>query len=267
LSPKTDQNADFGDRALTDDSNAQTVEYGDQGPELQPIHVLPLTPAGRPILPPPVGPEVVMGYARAMQNDAQVSSILTGIGKWGLPTRAELQVLEQFRDAWIAENGLQDHGLNAYFGANMVFRRIAWGQISSLNDPRAMAFLHEDEPRNVGGPVTDHSVKPRLDEVMWLANYVVQCCDFWPLYADEWRNSGVEGRYYAGHVYFVGFLRRFYLLKYGYLNRSMQGICAGILERLANATVASLGDRQAWFLTQNDRLSILIKVIPERFPS
>jgi hypothetical protein len=263
LSPKIFQNVDFGDRALTDDSNPQTVEYGDQGPALQPVHVLPLTSAGWPILPPPVGPEVVMGYARAMQNDAQVSSILTGIGKWGLPTRAELQVLEQFRDAWIAENGLQDHGLNAYFGANMVFRRIAWGQISSLDDPRAMAFLREDEPRNVGGPVTGHGVPTRLDEVMWMANYVIECCEFWPLYADEWRNTGIVGRYYAGQVYFDGFRRKFYFPKYGYFNRAMDIHAKTLLSAIARAELETVSSFAAWKFVHDSKMATILKLTKE----
>jgi hypothetical protein len=252
---------------MVDSNWPQAVEYGDRGPVLQPIHVLPLTPKGWPVLPPPVSPEVVMGYARAMQDDQQVSAILSSMGKWGLPNRSELQLLEQFRDDWIARNGFQDYGLNAYFGANMVFRRVAWGQIRDLDDPSAMKFLHEDKPRNVGGPATSHGVSPRLDEVMWLANYVVECCDFWPVYADEWRSPGVEGHYYAGHIYFVGFLRSYYLLKYGYLNRGMQGVSAKILERLAIGEIGSLSDRQAWTSTQEDKGSILAKLIRERLPA
>jgi hypothetical protein len=248
---------------MADNNTSETVEYGDRGPVLQPIHVLPLTPAGWPILPPPVGPDVVMSYALAMRDDRHVSAILSSMGKWGLPSRTELQLLEQFRDNWIATNGLKGHGLNAYFGANMVFRRIAWGQISSLDDPRAMAFLHEDEPRNTGGPVTSHGISPRLDEVMWLANYVVECCDFWPVYADEWRSPGVEGHYYAGHVYFVGFLRSCYLPKYGYFNRGMQGVSARILEKLAIGKIESLSDRQAWTSTQEDKMSIVLKLTKE----
>jgi hypothetical protein len=204
---------------MADNNTSQTVEYGDRGPVLQPVHVLPLTPAGWPILPPPVSPDVVMSYARAMRDDRHVSAILSSMGKWGLPNRSKLQLLEQFRDNWIATNGLQGHGLNAYFGANMLFRRIAWGQIGGLDDKRAIAFLHEDEPRNTGGPVTSRAVSGRLDEIMWLANYVIERCDFWPLYVDDWRNSGITGRYYAGQGYFDGFLRKYYYPKYGYFNR------------------------------------------------
>lgn len=248
---------------MNTDNNPETVEYGDQGPEFQPIHVLPLTLAGWPILPQPVGPEVVMRYAQAMQNDLQVSTILKSMRKWGLPTRAGLNVLERFRDAWIAQNGLQDHGLNAYFGANMVFRRIAWGQISSLDDPRAMAFLHEDEPRNVGGPATSHGVPPRLDEVMWLAHYVVECCDFWLLYADEWRNTGIAGRYYAGQVYFDGFCRNFYFPKYGYFKRGMDIHATTLLSAIACAEIEKISSFAAWKFVQDSKLAAILKLTKE----
>jgi hypothetical protein len=248
---------------MADNNTSQTVEYGDQGPVLQPIHVLPLTPAGWPILPPPVSPDVVMSYARAMRDDRHVSAIMSSMGKWGLPNRSELQLLEQFRDEWIVRNRLQDHGLNAYFGANMVFRRIAWGQISSLDDPRAMAFLHEDEPRNTGGPVTSLGVPPRLDEVMWLANYVIECCNFWGLYADDWRNRGVVGRYYAGQVYFDGFYREFYCPKYGYYNRGLKVFAKTLLSAVACKQIEEIGSLAAWKFVQEDKMSIVLKLTKE----
>jgi hypothetical protein len=76
----------------------------------------------------------------------------------------------------------------------MMFRRIAWRQIRSLDDPRAVAFMREDAARNVKAPAASHGIPPRQDAVMWLANFVIECSDFWPLYVKEWRNAGIVGQ-------------------------------------------------------------------------
>ena len=248
-------------------TEADPVVYGDQGPEVQPIYQLPTTEDGKYwILPPPVGPDVVMRYAIAMDADPEISAIFNRLGKWGLPTRAELLVLERFRDTWVSQHGLTGYGVSAYFGANMVFRRIAWGQIESLHSPEAMQFLLDDAPRNVGGPTVGPTFRmygARLDEVLWYANYVIEWCDFWPLYADDWRNSGIPDRYYAGQVYFDGFSRYYYQPKYLSANKHIIMPCMYALEQIAVGGLKSLSERDAWGAVQESREARISKVVRE----
>ncbi len=196
--------------------------------------------------PPPPKVEQIMRYTRALEADPETKAIFTRMGKWGLPTADELDKLDAFRDAWAAENNLSEACLNGFFGANLLLRRIAWGQIDDLDDPKAMEFLKEDQPRHEIGKHSNFSVKNRIDENLWLVNYIRERCDFWPWLEDDWKHAGDPERDYPGSKMFIEFWYGYYGRKYGVINRGLLGNAYGVLQELIGGNLPDLDCKAAW---------------------
>ena len=188
---------------------------------------LPLDTYGIPIDPAAPVPGQVMAYAKTLAADPDMHALLDRMGKWGLPNADELQRLEAFRDAWLADQGFETLNLNGFFGAIMLQRRIVRGEVAGLQDPQAWRFLEEDEARNAivrvrradGGGIK--TVPNRIDETMWLANEVKQRCPFWPLMQDDYRHAGDPHRVYPGSEAFLRYWYEEYGPKHGVINRAL----------------------------------------------
>ncbi len=224
--------------------------------------LLPLDENGIPIDPPPPTANQVMEYARAIQATPEIFAIFERMGDWGLPTNEEFDRLEEFRNGWFKVQGMDELNLNGFFGAYMLLRKIRWGQIEGLGAAEAMQFLIGDEPRNKinrarapgGGGIT--TVPMRVEEIMWLANYIQHRCGFWPVLADDLLHRGDPERDYIGYTSLMQFYQRYYAPTYGLANRGRSLAVqagTGVLEEIVNKRLVSLEEKQAWeFAIKNE---------------
>jgi hypothetical protein len=221
-------------------------------------YTFPKNTKGYDIYPPAPNAEQVMRYAKAIEATPEIYDIFQKMDKWGLPGADELDRLEAFRDMWLKQNGMDHLCLNGFFGANMIFRRMAWGQMDGLDDPRAMAFLKEDEPRNTidsyGGPVKHavSGVESRIDESMWLANYIRHRCDYWPHMQEDFRHRGEEDWPFPTLPLTAAFWVGEYGPKYGVINRSIRTTADNVaLEEWSMGRVPALDCKETWVLVNN----------------